>query len=290
MKPPVFEYFAPKSLDETLTLAERYASTHKLLAGGQSLVPAMNMRLIRPEQLIDLNGVPDLAGISETDDYVAVGAMTRHRELEFSDTVRRKLPLLAEALPLIGHVQIRNRGTVGGSICHADPAAEIATVWTALGGDAVVVGVRGERTVPVEELLVSVFTTSLEPGEILTSVRFRKPAAPSGAAFSEVARRHGDYSLASAAVSVSVKEGRIADPRIALGSVAAQPVRATDAERLLVGAEPTDEVFTAAAAAVAGQLDPWSDVHASEDYRRHVASVLTRRCLALAVSRVDGWV
>jgi carbon-monoxide dehydrogenase medium subunit len=288
VKPPVFKYFAPKSLDETLTLAERYASTHKLLAGGQSLVPAMNMRLVRPEQLIDLNGVPDLAGISDTDDHIVVGAMTRHRVLEFSDTVRQELPLLAEALPLIGHVQIRNRGTVGGSICHADPAAEIATVWTALGGDAVVVGASGERVVPVEELLVSVFTTSLEPGEILKSVRFRKPAGRSGAAFAEVARRHGDYALVSAAVSVSVEDGRIVDPRIALGSVADRPIRATDAERLLAGAEPGDEVFAAAAVAVQGQLDPWSDVHASVDYRRHVAAVLTRRCLALAVSRVDG--
>jgi CO/xanthine dehydrogenase FAD-binding subunit len=288
VKPPVFEYFAPKTLDEALTLTERYASTHKLLAGGQSLVPAMNMRLVRPEQLIDLNGVPDLDGIADTDDYVVVGAMTRHRVLEFSKTVRRKLPLLAEALPLIGHVQIRNRGTVGGSICHADPAAEIATVWTALGGDAVVIGALGERVVPVEELLVSVFTTSLEPGEILKSVRFRKPAGPSGAAFAEVSRRHGDYALASAAVSLSLEDGRIVEPRIALGSVADRPVRATDAERLLVGAEPGDDVFAAAAAAVQGQLDPWSDVHASVDYRRHVAAVLTRRCLALAVSRADG--
>jgi carbon-monoxide dehydrogenase medium subunit len=285
MKPAAFQYFAPVSLSEALDLTAKYGPTQKVLAGGQSLVPLMNMRLVRPDQLIDMNRVGGLDFVREEETKLVIGAMARHRAIESSDLVRRTAPLLSEAVRYIGHMQIRTRGTMGGSVSHADPAAEIPCVLAAHEGEVVIASSRGERTVGVGEFFVSVFTTVLEADEVVTAVKFNKTKPSTGWAFLEVAKRSGDFALVSAAVLVSLINGTIADARIALGSVAERPLRVSRAEAILNGAKADDDVLAAATSAITEDLTPTGDVHASADYRRHVAGVLTQRCLNTALSR-----
>ena len=285
MKPAPFEYFAPTTLDQALELTSHYGSSQKVLAGGQSLVPMMNMRLARPEQLIDLNRIQGLDGIQEDGVDLVIGATTRQRALERSDTVRRKAPLLFEAVQQIGHVQIRSRGTIGGSLSHADPAAEIPAVLTAYDGELVAASVGGERAIKVTDFFVSTFTTTLADDEIVTSVRFTNPRAWNGWAFTEVAKRHGDFALVSSAVLIALTNGTVSDARIVLGSVADRPIRATKSEAVLRGRSAEEDAFNAVADAVRNEVNPDGDVHASADYKRHVAGVLTRRSLVAAAER-----
>jgi carbon-monoxide dehydrogenase medium subunit len=282
MKPPRFDYHAPTTVDEAVTLLGRYGGDAKVLAGGQSLMPLLNFRLSRPAALVDLNRIPALAGIREDDGWVSFGAMTRQRTVEFSPVVARRLPLLREATRWVGHLPIRSRGTIGGSIAHADPAAEYPTVFTALDGEVRARGPRGERRIAAGELFVTYLTTSLGPEEILTEVRL--PAMPEGAgwAFEEFSRRHGDFAIVGIAAMVVRDGARCRTARLAAAGVGPGPVRLRDAEAILERDGLGDAAIGAAAQRAAELVQPDADIHASADYRRHLTRVLTERALRRA--------
>ena len=286
MKPPRFDYLSPRSTDEALAILARHGDEAKVLAGGQSLVPLLNFRLVRPGYLVDLNDVGGLSGIRLDDGHLAIGAMTRQRAVETSPLVRERCPLLAEAMPQIGHVQIRNRGTIGGSLAHADPASELPAVVAALDGELVLQSARGQRVLKPEQFFVGYLTTATAPDELLVEVRV--PVAPprTGSAFLEISRRHGDFALVGVAATVTLAESGICTAAaIALTGVGPAPVLARDAARALVGDTPSPAAFEVAGRRVAERVQPDSDLHASSDYRRQLASVLTRRALGHAAER-----
>lgn len=287
MKPAPFRYAAPDTVAEALGLLRSYGQDGKLLAGGQSLVPLLNMRLARPSVIIDLNRIRELSYIKEDNGEIAVGAMTRQREAELSPLIRRRLPLLAEALGVVGHPQIRNRGTIGGSIAHADPSAELPAVAAVLQAKMVIRGPKGRRVLTPEEFFLTYLTTALEPDELLVEIRF--PVVPkAGAAFLEVARRHGDYALAGVAVVVSKNGERVGTCRLAFTGVGPGPVRIPEAEAAVTGNHLTDRVLQDVRKTVEERLDPDSDVHASAEYRKHVAGVLAVRALRFAAERAGA--
>jgi carbon-monoxide dehydrogenase medium subunit len=287
MKPPPFEYHAVGSVDEAVSLLAELGDEAKVLAGGQSLVPLLALRLARPAHLVDINGVADLATVANGDGLV-VGALVRHRVAERSPTVRSANPLVADALGLIGHVAIRNRGTIGGSTAHADPAAELPAVLLALDGEVDATSRRGVRRIPASELFRGFLTTSLEPDELLTAVRFPAWQSGTGWSFQEFSRRSGDFAIAGVAATVAVDGGGlIREARIALSGVATTPARAAGAEAALIGQRPTDEAWAAASEAAAAGLEPPSDVHGSAAYRCHLVAVLTRRALRQAHERAE---
>jgi aerobic carbon-monoxide dehydrogenase medium subunit len=289
MKPPRFDYLAPSSLEEALSILDRHSEQAKVLAGGQSLVPLLNFRLARPAHLVDLNEIPGLDGVRVHDGRLIIGAMTRQRAVETSALVRAHCPLLAEAMPRIGHVQIRNRGTVGGSLAHADPAAELPAVVAALGGELVLRRAGGERVMKPEQFFVTYFTTAADPTELLVEVRL--PAIPprTGSAFLEVSRRHGDFALVGVAAMVTVDEtGVCTNSALALTGVGPTPVVARDEAGALVGVRPTPEAFDDVGRRVSTRVHPDSDLHASSEYRQHLAGVLTKRALAQAAGRAGG--
>ena len=286
MKPIRFDYFDPESIPEAVALLREHGPDAKLLAGGQSLVPLLNMRLARPTAIVDLNRVPGLDYIREEGSYLAIGALTRQRAIERSEVVATRQPLLHAATRLIAHPQIRNRGTAGGSLAHADPAAEYPAVALALGAQLRVAGPGGERTLTASDFFVTYLTTALEPDEMLVEVRVPVLAPRTGWSFQEVSRRHGDFALAGAAVRLSLDGETCSSSRIVLFGVAPVPVRATAAEEVIAGERAGTDLFESAGRAAAGALEePLSDVHATAEYRRHLASVLTRRAIAEAASR-----
>jgi aerobic carbon-monoxide dehydrogenase medium subunit len=287
VKPSSFQYHLPRTPDEAVELLEQYSDSAKVLAGGQSLIPLMNLRMAHTEHLIDLNRLSDLAYVrADEDSMVTIGAMTRQRAVEKSEVAASKLPVLKEALSYVGHTQIRNRGTVVGSICHADPASELPALWLAVGGTATVVGAGGTRQVEAEDFFRSYFTTAVQANELVTEIKFNAANGQTGHSVREVARRHGDFALAGAVARVTLDDAKnVADARLALYGVGGTPLRATDAEALLRGRPATDETWREAAAAVTAQVSPGSDVHASADYRRHVSGILARRSLAEAAAR-----
>ena len=282
MKPPAFRYVAPSTLDEAVALRGEYGSDSAVLAGGQSLIPLLNLRLAFPAVVIDLGRVTELAGIRPADGGLAVGAMTRQREVERSDLARDRAPIVGQAVRQIGHPAITNRGTIGGSLAHADPAAELPAAALALGAELVARGPHGERAIRAEDFFRSYLTTALEPDELLVEVRL--PAMSGRSSFHEVARRHGDFALVGAAAIVAVDGGRIRDARLVLMGVGPTPVRARTAEALLMNVEPSEAVFAEAAREGVAGLEPTSDIHATGDYRRRVAAVLARRALVEAAS------
>jgi len=288
MKPPRFDYHAPATIDEAVALLERYGGDGKVLAGGQSLMPLLNFRLSRPAALIDLNGIAGLAYIREHDGEVRFGAMTRQRAIEFSPIVRRRVPLLTEATALVGHLPIRTRGTIGGSIAHADPSAEYPATLAALDGTVVARGPRGERTVGAGALFRSYLATSLAPDEILVEVRL--PAMPPGAgfAFEELSRRHGDFAIAGIAAMVVGAGLRCTAARLATAGAGPVPVRLRAAEEILERDGLTDAAIAAASRRATELVDPDSDVHASSEYRRHLVGVLTGRALRRARGGMGG--
>jgi carbon-monoxide dehydrogenase medium subunit len=287
MKLPPVDYEAPRTVSEAVDLLAEHQDEASVLAGGQSLIPLLALRLAQPALLIDINGVQELSGVSVTDGWVAIGAMTREYVAEESGTIVDAVPLLAAALPLIGHEAIRSRGTVGGSLAHADPAAELPAVARALDAEFVVRGPSGERVVPAAEWFEGYLTTSRRPDELLTEVRF--PAAGPGTrvSFQEVARRHGDFAMVGLATSVTLSDGAISDARLAFAGVSDVPARATGAEELLAGERPSAELFDEAARRAAGDLDPPSDLHGSAEYRKKVAVALVRRGLREAVNNAQ---
>ncbi len=288
MKPAPFKYYAPASLDEALELLWQHGDDAKALAGGQSLIPAMNFRLAQPAVLIDLNPVRELDFIRAADrGGLRIGAMTRHAAVEKSDLVRKQAPLLFETMPFIAHPQIRNRGTVGGSIAHADPAAELPAVLCALQARFKLQGRQGGRWVNAADFFTGMFATALEPGELLTEIEIPPMPERCGWAFTEVARRHGDYALVGVGAMLQLdKKQRIEKAHIALLSVGEGPVLARQAAQQLQGQGVSDALIAAVAETCANDdIDPGSDIHASGDYRRHLAKVLTRRVLAQAFAR-----
>lgn len=289
MKPNAFEYFAPNTVKEAVGLLEKYEDEAKILAGGQSLVPIMNFRLGRPEVLVDINGIKDLDYTKEEGEALFIGALTRERDLELSPLVKEKCPILAEAVSFIGHVPIRNRGTVGGSLVHADPSSELPTVICCLDGEMKVVGPSGERALEPEEFFLTYLTTSLEPSEILVEVRI--PTLPQNTAWSfvELSRRSGDFAIVGVATLLFMEDGGVCkEARIALGGVAPTPVRAEEAEELLSGQVITDELIKAAGEEAAEATETEPDYHASAEYRKDMARVFVQRGLREALSRVKG--
>jgi CO/xanthine dehydrogenase FAD-binding subunit len=289
VKPPSFRYLAPQSVDETLGLLEKHGDDAKLLAGGQSLVPMMNLRLAQPAVLIDLNRLADLGGVQAWDGGLSIGALARQSALERADLVRERLPILAETARLVGHPAIRHRGTVGGSIAHADPAAELPAAMLALEASFVARSASGERTIPAAEFFAGYFSTALEPNELLTEIRVPGLPAGTGAAFLELSRRSGDFAVCGALALVTLSSTGTCDRvRLALCGVGPGPVRPRAVEDALQGQQPTAEALAAAAQQASSEVDPPSDIHGSAAYRRKMAVVMTRRALALAAERVQG--
>lgn len=287
MKPAPFEYVRPGSLAEALQALHQHGDEAKVLAGGQSLVPMMNFRLARPAVLVDLNGLADLAYLRPLGGGLAVGAMTRQRAVEKSPLVRERLPLLAEAVPWIGHLPIRTRGTVGGSLAHADPAAELPAVMVALDAELTVARTGGTRKVRAADFFTGYLSTDIAPDEILTEIRVPGLAPGAAVAFLELARRHGDFAIVAAAAAVVPDgQGAIREARIALGGVGPTPVRARRAEAMLAGQRPSAELLAAAAASAREDTDPPADIHASAEYRREMSAVFTRRALVAALGRL----
>jgi len=287
MKPAPFEYVAPTTVAETLELLATRGTDGKLLAGGQSLVPMLNFRIARPETLIDINNVAELSYIDRRDGELHIGALTRHAELERSALVADHWPLLGEALRWVAHPPIRNRGTIGGSVAHADPAAELPVALTALDARFVAESHRGRRVLDPDEMFVGPLQSGLEPDELLVEIRIPPLARPFGCAFLELARRHGDFALGGVAVVLGRGGDRCREggARVVLLGAGPGPRRAPEAEALLA-ARPVDEDAARAAGEAAGRAaDPPTDPHADAGYRRHLAYVLTRRAVLRAWER-----
>lgn len=284
MKPPRFQYCAPRILDEALTLLEQYGDDTKVLAGGQSFIPLLNMRLAGPTYIVDINRLSELNYIEPEDGYIAIGATTRQRQVERSVWVQHEFPLLIEAVKHIGHMQIRNRGTVVGSIAHADPAAELPALLTCLNGEVLAQSSSGERVIKAEEFFTGYLTTSLEPGEMLTEVRFPWIPPQAGWAFMEFARRSGDYALVGAtAVLTPTLDDRCMSAHIAYLGVAGYPIRAHAVEDALIGTRLDEQTLDIAAEAARSVVsDDMGDVHATVEYRRVLTAELTRRILKAA--------
>lgn len=288
MKPAPFEYVAPESLEEMTSLLGEHGEVGKILAGGQSLGPLLNMRLASPEILIDINRVAELSYLRRRDGYLEVGALARQRTVERSVSIPQTWPLISDAMPYVGHMTLRNRGTVCGSLAHADPAAELPAVAIALDAELRVVGPRGERTLPAKDFFVSYMTTTLEVDELLAETRFPVPGPRMGQAWFEIARRHGDYALVGLAATLTLREdGTCENARLVYTGVAPVPFDAEAAE-LLAGARPTEELFAEVAEKASGESEPGGDVHATAGYRKHLVRVLTRRALGKALERAGG--
>jgi aerobic carbon-monoxide dehydrogenase medium subunit len=286
MKPARFVYVSATSVDEALALLEEHGDEARVLAGGQSLVPLMNFRLARPSALVDLGRVSELRYISRENGSLRIGAMTRQRELERDPSVAEACPLFRRATELIGHVQIRNRGTIGGSLAHADPSAEYPAAALALGAELVVRAAAGERVVPAADFFLGPFTTALELGELLVEVRL--PTWATHADFQEVARRNGDFAIAAVAVGLEIRNGRIERAGIGLAGVGPSALKATSAESLLIGNEPSDDLFRHAAAEAAAPTSPGGDIHGSAEYRKSVVETLAFRGLRNAAGSEAG--
>jgi aerobic carbon-monoxide dehydrogenase medium subunit len=290
MKPASFEYESPTTVVEALSLLQQHGEDAKILAGGQSLVPLLNLRLARPGYLIDINRVKELDYIRSVNGGLAIGAMTRQRAVERSKVVASKCALLREAVLAMSHPQIRNRGTIGGSLAHADPSAELPAVMVALDAQMTAVGPQGKRAIPAEEFFVAYLTTALEPGELLTEVSLPAWPARTGWSFLEVSRQRGDFALVGVAVILTLDPSKkvCQGARIVLTGVGGAPVRRPEAEQMLVGKEPSEALFEKVGLAAAKGLEPDSDIHASAEYRKSVASVVVQRALRKALERVKG--
>jgi carbon-monoxide dehydrogenase medium subunit len=288
MKPARFDYHAPERLEDALSLLREQADGAKVLAGGQSLVPLMNMRLARPAAVVDINRIRELAYLRVEDGELRIGALARHADVLRSPEVARGWPLLHEATGLVGHAAIRNRGTVCGSVVHADPAAEQPAVLTALDGRVVIAGPDGRREAAPDEFFLTYLTTALAPEEMVVEVRL--PALPpgTGTCFLEFSRRHGDFAIVGVACAVTLEDGVCRDARVALAGVGGTPFRAREAEDVLRGERLGPSAIRAAAERAAAGIEPDSDIHASADYRKHLARVLTERALARAAERAGG--
>jgi carbon-monoxide dehydrogenase medium subunit len=288
MFPASFGYVAAHSVDEALVLLEKHGDEGKLLAGGHSLIPAMKLRLSSPRTLIDLGTIPGLRGIRVDGDNLVIGALTIHADVASSDLVRKHLPGLADAANVIGDMQVRNRGTIGGSVAHADPAADFPVVLTALNASLVVQSSTGNRSLGVDEFFTDFFTTAMAANEILTEIRVPIPAAGSGTAYVKLPHPASGYVVVSAGALITVSSGACASARIAIGGLGSGPIRAVATETELKGKSLTMQVINAAATKAAENADPTEDSYASADYKRHVATVYARKAIEAAARRAAG--
>jgi CO/xanthine dehydrogenase FAD-binding subunit len=287
MKPAPFRYVAARTVEEALALKAEHGDEARFLAGGQSLVPTMNFRLTQPALLIDINPLTELAGVRNgAADRLRIGAMTRYRSLERDPAIERKLPLIHEALPLIAHPQIRNRGTIGGNLAHADPASEMPAIVLTMAGRLRAQSIKGERWIDASDFFVGALTTALEPDEMLMEVELPIAAPRSGSCFLEMSRRRGDFAIVGVACIVRLDEnGTCAEARIGLCNVGDGPIFAEAASQFLVGKRIGAADIAAAAALVQGGIDPGGSIHASKEFQRHIAGVLTSRALTAANER-----
>jgi aerobic carbon-monoxide dehydrogenase medium subunit len=283
MFPARFEYAAPTSIEEALSLLTERGDDAKVLAGGQSLIPLMKLRFAAPGLIVDLNRIPGLGFIEESDGGLRIGALTRHAELVDSDVLRDRYPTMAAAAPLISDPIVRNLGTIGGSLAHADPAGDWASVMLALGGEVLARSASGERTIPVGELTEGPFTTTLRSDEVLTEVRVPAPQRPSGGTYLKLERKVGDFATVGVAVQVSMDDGRIGSAGLGLTAVGPQNIKPMAAEEALAGAEPSEKAFQEAGRLAADASSPTSDVRGSADYKREVVRTYVARGLSQAV-------
>jgi carbon-monoxide dehydrogenase medium subunit len=288
MKPPAFDYCCPDSVDEAIDILSRHGSEAKVMAGGQSLVPMLNFRVVRPALVVDVSRLLELEFVRERGDGgLTIGALTRHRVLETSPLVAQRFPIIPEAMKHVAHLAIRNRGTIGGSLSHADPAAELPMLVRLVDATIVARSVRGERSIPAHDFFVGPLTTCLREDELV--VRVEIPALPhDGWAFDEFARRAGDFALAAAGVMLQVGDGQITDARVAMMGVGDTPLRRPEAEGVLISRSLSDAVVSDAVRAACAGLEPRQDLHASPDFRRHLAAVLMERVLRKAWARAMG--
>jgi carbon-monoxide dehydrogenase medium subunit len=285
MKPSAFDYVVADSIDMAVVSLATAGDDAKIIAGGQSLVPMLNFRLLKPSVLIDINRIAGLSFIEDAGRSIRVGALTRHFQLETSSLMARHLPVLAHAMTHVAHLAIRNRGTIGGSLSHADPAAELPMMAVLLDAGLHIASPSGKRKVAARDFFLGALTVDLGSGDIVTEIEFPKLPAKTGWGFEEVARRSGDFALAAVAVTLTISEGAVAQARIALTGVGPTPLRAADAEALLVGHALGSDLAGHAIDAVRAAIAPETDLHASADYRRHLAGVLAGRALAAAWRR-----
>jgi carbon-monoxide dehydrogenase medium subunit len=284
--PASFDYVRASSLEEAIGLLEQYGDEARPLAGGQSLVPLMKLRLANPSVLVDLNPVPELDYVRTSDGWLELGALARHIQLEEWDQVRSRLPIAYDAASLLGDVQVRNLGTVAGAMAEADPGGDWGPVVLALGGEVVCLGPRGERTIPFEQFFIDYYTTALEPTELIRELRLRLPPAGCGGTYLKLERRVGDFAIVGVAVQLTLDpDGSCKEIGIGLSGVGATPLKATAAEAILRGSKLEDEAVSEAALAIDGAIDPPTDVRAPADYRREMAGVYFRRALAEARKR-----
>jgi len=289
MKPAPFNLFRPKSVDEALALLHSHGDDAKVLAGGQSLVPLMNFRLAQPQNLIDLNLVEGLDQIKFDDQTLSLGAMVRQRDVERSASIVEHLPILREAIEQVGHPAIRNRGTVGGSLAHADPSAELPLLAVALDATFRLRSAQASRSVAAKDFYHGYLLTDIAPDELLVATDFHMPPADCGWCCTEIARRHGDFAIVAVAVLLDCRQDRTIDfARVAVGGAGPAPLRVAAAEEALVGERLGGEVFRRAGEIAAQAVEPPADIHASSGYRRHLTGVLVRRALATAESRIKG--
>jgi aerobic carbon-monoxide dehydrogenase medium subunit len=287
MYPASFAYLTPHSIQETLDLLTEHGDDAKLLAGGHSLIPAMKLRLAEPRYLIDISQLPGLSGIRNEGQELVIGALTVHADVAASDLVKRHVPGLADAANRIGDVQVRNRGTIGGSVAHADPGADFPVILMALGSSLEITSPTGMRTLPADDFFVDIFTTALAPNEVVTAIRVPIPVAGSGTGYAKLGHPASGYVVVSAGALITRgADGTCSSARIAIGGLAGRPTRAQATEAALQGNQLTPETIAAAATQAANGTDPDDDTYATADYKRHVATVYARRALESAVGRI----
>lgn len=286
MIPGEFNYFAPASVQEAISLLSEHGSGAKILAGGQSLIPAMRFRLSMPETIIDINNLTDLQYIREESGYLVIGALTREASLEESPLVQENYLMLADAARVIADPIVRNMSTVGGNLAHADPANDHPAVMLAYNAQVVTAGPRGTRVIPIDDFFTGLFENALRDDEILTEIRIPRPAANSGGAYVKLERKVGDYAISAAAVQLTMNGNTCAAARIGLTNVSAVPMRAINAEQALVGKQLTDDVIETAGAAAGAECDPSPDLRGSIEYKRDITRVLTKRAIRAALDRI----
>ena len=288
MYPSEFEYFAPRTISEAIELLGRYGDDAKVLAGGQSLVPMMKLRIASPRYLIDINRIEGLGDLRRDGDRLVIGALCRHADIGASALVRDVLPIMTDAAGLTADVQVRNRGTVAGSIAHADPAGDWPAVLAALDTDVTIAGPAGSRTVPLDEFIVDAYTTQLEPGDIVVGLSVGIPPKPNGGAYVKFEKRAGDFAVASVGVQIALEEETCRQIAISLGALGPTAIRAVSAEQALQGRDVSEDRLAEAARLVRDAAQPFADTRGSVEYKRHLAGVLFRRAFAAAMDRAHG--
>jgi len=289
MIPRSFEYFSPRTLDEAIALLQKHGPDAKLLSGGQSLIPMMKLRLVSPEYIVDINRIPDLDYISEDDGQLKIGALAREHEIESSDVVKKRLPILSDTAKVIADPLVRSQATICGNLAHGDPANDHPATMLALGASVVATGPKGKREIAIEDFFPGLFTTALEPEEILTEIRIPFPPPRSGGAYLKLERKVGDFATAGVAVQLTLDDsGTCTRAGIGLTNVGMTPIKAKQTEAFLLGKKLDDAAIQKAAEIAASESQPMDDIRGSADYKRDLVRVLTERALATAVSRAKG--